>query len=74
MSEDTKPEVKADAPRYKLTEAAYIDDKLLAPEDTIEFRGIPGHHMLPLNESAKAMKKKYNKEFIDPIEAMTIVS
>jgi len=73
MSDDIKKEASAEAPKYELTEAAYIDDVLLSPGATITYKGIPGHHMEPLNDAARAMKKKHNKAFIDPIEAMTII-
>lgn len=63
----------SEAAQYQLTEAAYIDDVLYAPTQKVTYAGIPGHHMEPLNDAAKAMKKKHDKAYVDPIEAMTIV-
>jgi hypothetical protein len=60
-------------PKYKLTEPAYIGDEYLNAEKEITFKGIPGHHMEPLNDHAKHMKKKHDREYVDPIEAMTRV-
>jgi hypothetical protein len=72
MADDNK-EVSKEAPRYVLTEPAYIDDRLYAAEQEVTFEGIPGYHMTPINDAAKAMKKKHNKEYLDPILAMTSV-
>ncbi|AIY40185.1 hypothetical protein LT85_1027 [Collimonas arenae] len=62
------------AARYELTEAAYIDDKLLVAGQQIEYAGMPGYHMVPLNDAAKAMFKKHGKEFVDPILALTAIN
>ena len=79
--------LKPSAPKYRLTEAAYIDDRYLDPAAQpvdpqtgdprplfINFAGVPGHHMEPADDAAKAMKKKHNQEYIDPILAMTVVN
>jgi hypothetical protein len=63
--------IKPGAPRYKLTEAAYIDDKLYQEGDTINYDGIPGYHMEPLDKAAEDMKKKYPSVKPDPIAEMT---
>ncbi len=63
-------QVDISTPRYKLNEAAYINDILHKPGDEITYAGIPGHHMDPINAAAKVMKKKHDGKFIDPIEAM----
>nr|WP_198983062.1 hypothetical protein [Herbaspirillum sp. ASV7] len=60
-------------PRYKLSEQAYINDRLYEAGTDIDFDGIPGHHMEPLNDAAKAMKKKHGKAYLDPILALTAV-
>lgn len=73
MTDQAKQEPTKEVPRYKLTEAAYIEDRIYEAEAEVNFSGIPGHHMEPLNDSAKAMKKKHNKEYVDPILAMTAV-
>lgn len=72
MSDHDQPQ--GDAPQYKLTEAAYIDDTLYAPGDAVRYVGIPGYHMEPLNQAAHAMKKKHPSKFEDPILAMTNVT
>lgn len=67
------PEVQL--PQYELSEAAYIDDVLYGPGRKVTYEGAPGHHMEPVNEAAKVMKKKHDKGgYIDPIEAMTKVN
>jgi hypothetical protein len=40
-------------PRYRLIAAAVIDDAYLAPGAEIEFDGIPGRHMQPLDKAGK---------------------
>jgi hypothetical protein len=83
-------------PKYRLTEKAYIDDRLLDPESMplmatkdddvfdenatperkpliIEYDGIPGPHMVPLNKEAEAMVAKYpNQANMDPIAALQV--
>jgi hypothetical protein len=65
---------KGDAPKYKLTEKAFIDDVLYEEGATITYAGVPGHHMEPANAAAKAMRAKHPNKYIDPILAMTNVS
>lgn len=69
---DTK-QAKGETPKYKLSEAAYIDDVLYAAGDTIEYAGHPGYHMEPANKAAEAMKEAHPSERIDPILAMTAI-
>lgn len=84
--EDALKLMKPGAPRYRLTQAAYIDDTYLDPEAqprdketgdlrplVIPYEGIPGHFMEPVDEAAKAMKKKHPSNFVDPILQMTAV-
>lgn len=63
--------IKPNAPLYKLTEAAYIDDKLFPEGATINFDGIPGYHMEPMDKAAEAMKQKHPSVKPDPIAEMT---
>ena len=42
--------------RYRLTEQAYIDDRLHEPDTIVEYAGIPGPHMIACNEAARAAK------------------
>jgi hypothetical protein len=65
---------KGATPKYKLTERAYIDDALLEAGAEIEYVGVPGHHMEPVNDAAKAMVKKHPHKFVDPILQMTAVN
>jgi len=66
-------QAKGESAKYRLTEQAYIDDKLLEVGAVIEYDGIPGHHMEPVNAVAEAAKKKAPK-YLDPILAMTAVN
>ncbi|MGF6764061.1 hypothetical protein P3T24_004392 [Paraburkholderia sp. GAS33] len=69
----------AGIPRYRLTEKAYINDILYDPEaqdprlHEVDYEGIPGHHMEPVNAAAHYMKEKHPSKYIDPIEDMTNV-
>lgn len=84
----------SETPRYKLLEKAYIDDVYYDPEKVpkdadglakplvIEYLGIPGPHMEPVNAAAKEASKKaghinadgdFEPHRIDPISALTIV-
>ncbi|NIF51409.1 hypothetical protein [Burkholderia sp. Ax-1724] len=60
-----------ECPRYELTEQAYLRmendnfERLHAEGETIEFRGVPGYHMVPLNEAAKAMCAKHKPKQFD---------
>lgn len=60
-----------DVPRYKLTEAAYLRteedrfERMCQAGEEIEFRGLPGYHMEPLNAAAKAMVAKHKPEQLD---------
>lgn len=67
-------EQQKEVPQYELTERAYIDDVLHEPGAKIHYKGVPGHHMQPLNAAAKQMCKDHGKPYVDPIEAMTIVA
>src|ERR1700737_2762524 len=71
-------QVKGEAPRYKLTEKAYIDDVLYEADAVITFHGIPCHYMEPVNAAAKTAKKSPEgvkaSKFLDPILAMTNIS
>lgn len=77
-SEDDEEEQQVDnRPQYKLTEQAYIEDRLLEPGTLIRYVGTPGHHMKPHNAEAKALCKRLwpdgRPEYIDPIQSMAIV-
>jgi hypothetical protein len=60
-----------ECPRYELTEQAYLKaedesfERLHEPKTQIDFRGIPGFHMTPLNEAAKAMVEKHPPKSLD---------
>jgi hypothetical protein len=74
-------------PKYRLTEKSFIDDKFLDPEtrpiadeDTgerlpllVEYDGIPGPHMVPVNDEAVAMAKAHPRAYRNPIDDLTIV-
>lgn len=71
-------QVKGEAPRYKLTERAYLDDTLHEADAVITFTGIPCHYMEPMNDAARKAKATPEgvkaAKFLDPITAMTNVS
>lgn len=71
MSDTTQE--KGTTPEYELTEKAYINDVLHEVGAHIKYEGIPGYHMVPINDAAKAMVKKHPSKFTDPILAMTAV-
>lgn len=51
----------AEAPLYRVTAKSYIDGVLCGPgtdNDTIRYNGIPGKHLVPMNEPAVAAKNK----------------
>lgn len=69
----------SNVPQYRFKEQAYVNMMLVGPNektDTAYYRGIPGPHMVPLNEAAKAMVKKHAEVMKrgDPINAITVVS
>lgn len=63
----------ATMPKYKLTERAYIADVLYEVGDSIDFDGIPGAHMDPLNAAARAKLKEYPPRPIGVVEVMTSI-
>lgn len=67
MSEDKKP---TGVPQYRLTERAYLNDKLYETGDVIYWKDPPGAHMLPLNDAARAMVMKYEPTWLDPISGL----
>lgn len=60
-----------ETPRYRLTERAYLKEdgdkfeRLVEEGEEIEFRGVPGYHMEPLNAAAKAMVEKHKPQQMD---------
>jgi hypothetical protein len=71
--DDEHQYMKPGAPRYRLTEPAYIDDQLLEAGREINFEGIPGYHMEPLDDAAREMKAKYPSQYVDPITSLQTV-
>lgn len=59
------------SPKYKLTERAYLKAdgdqfEMLHEEGAeIEFRGVPGYHMQPVNAAAKRMVDKHKPQNFD---------
>ncbi|PRZ51222.1 hypothetical protein BX589_12063 [Paraburkholderia fungorum] len=60
-----------ECPRYELTEPAYLKadgdsfDRMHEAKSVIEFRGVPGYHMTPLNDEAKAMVAKHKPQMLE---------
>lgn len=73
MSAKSSAPTKGEVPQYRLSEVAYINDRLLQPGEVIYFEDPPGPHMMPLNDAAKAMVAKHKPTRVDPIESLTIV-
>lgn len=49
--------------RYRVLELSFIGDRLREPDEEIDFDGIPGGHLLPLDAAArKAMKAAEARE------------
>jgi hypothetical protein len=63
-TDDDEPE-QPEVPQYKLTEPAYINDRLYAADELIYFTGVPGYHMAPVNKAAKAMVEKHKPRHFD---------
>ncbi len=62
--------------RYRVTEASYIDGRLLQPGDEIATADglIPGPHLTPLDDAARRAVKAAGParmDRVDPVEAMT---
>ncbi len=70
-----KSEVDDSKPRYELTEQSYLGDVLYEEGAEVVFEGVPGPHMIPLNEAAEKMCEEHSKamQVVDPIQALTVV-
>lgn len=64
-------ETNGETPRYRLTEKAYLNDTLMDVDAEVDFTGIPGYYMKPLNQAAKDMLKKYPPREMNVVEMMT---
>jgi hypothetical protein len=65
-------EAEEEIPLYKLTERAYLNDVLHEVDAEVEFEGMPGHYMIPLNDAAVAMVEAYPPTNMDPINSIPI--
>ena len=43
--------------RYRILELSFIGDRLREPDEEIEFDGLPGAHLLPLDAAARKATK-----------------
>lgn len=84
MTATTQPappqaEGSSEPPKYRLTEPAYVNDRFYdqhlidGGKAVIFFEGIPGAHMHPMNEAARAMVKKHQPKRVNPVDELTIV-
>jgi hypothetical protein len=71
INTQSEAQAKGEAPKYRLTECAYINDILYEPGAIITYEGVPGWHMEPANKAARLMKEKHPSEYRDPILEMT---
>jgi hypothetical protein len=65
--QSTAPAAPKGVPQYRLTQKAYLNDKLLEEGAVIYWTAPPEHYMVPLNDAARAEFKKYNPQYIDPM-------
>lgn len=77
--DDEVVEEDSTVPKYKVLEIAYIDGELVGPgqhKNIVFFDGIPGPHLKPMNDAAKAMCEKHKKLMapFDPVGDLSIVS
>lgn len=77
----------SERPRYELAKQSYFDAEvtafrrgerihapglLLEPGDEVEYEGVPGHHMIPLNDAARAAAEKA-LPYVDPVERLPLI-
>lgn len=74
MATRTSAPSQGEVPQYKLTEKAYIDDRLLEVGEVIYYEHPPGAHMAPLNDAARAMVKKHPPREMRPLEELPVAS
>lgn len=72
MTADTSN--KGQAPRYRLTERAYLDDHLYEAGAEITWLLPPAHYMQPLNATAKKAVEQHRPVKTDPINTLTIIA
>lgn len=74
---EAKRKSSDEPPKYRLTEPSYINEMFYDQvqvdqgKAVIFFDGVPGPHMLPLNDAAKAMVAKHKPVKIDALDALT---
>lgn len=44
--------------RYRVLEKSYINDRLVETGEEVEYEGLPGHNLEPLDKAAKAAAAK----------------
>lgn len=44
--------------RYRVLERSFIDNRLVEPGEEVEYEGLPGHNLEPLDKAAKAAAAK----------------
>ena len=73
MTENTSSS-KGQAPRYKLTDRAYLNDTMYEKGAEITWHEPPAWYMEPINASAKEQVKKHKPVHTDPINTLTIIN
>lgn len=65
-------------PRYRVTELAYINDRIVSPGEEVDFEGIPSDHMILLDEQeapkVKARAARSLREEAKKIGAQLLIS
>lgn len=88
MAEDTQAVAapaakKVQVPQYRLTGPVYVNETLYdqgavdrAPEPgiLIYFKGIPNHHMEPVNDAAREMVKKHPPSHMSAVDRLTQIT
>lgn len=71
MSKANTQKPSGETPRYRLLSTCYVNEQLIQVRDgmdklpEIDFVGVPGSYMEPLNDAARAMVEKYRPRSFD---------
>lgn len=65
-------EVPKETPQYRLTEKAYLNDRVMQEGELIYWTKKPEHYMTPMNRAAREMVKQYKPEYRDPFESIQV--
>lgn len=64
MASQPQTNLPTEVPEYELTRQAFFEPERLEAGTRIRYHGVPGDHMVPLNDAARAkMEEFYEAEF-----------